>query len=143
MKALVQSRARIARVRRVQHIQAAAAAQAAQGQLAQLETSAERLATLRGSLAFAAGPCTGAALSSVGELAMRLDHARDGLTDAIVSARSIVAERAAQRLEARRRKESAEKLDARAGEALARLIEQRASASRPRRNAPGTKGDEE
>jgi hypothetical protein len=30
---------------------------------------------------------SGAALSSVSELAMRLDHARDSLTDAIVTAR--------------------------------------------------------
>jgi hypothetical protein len=143
MKGTVRSRARIARVRRIQHIQAAAAAQAAQGQLAQLETSAERLAALRGSLAFAPGICSGAALSRIGELAMRLDSAREGLTDAIVSARSVVAERAAQRLEARQRRESAEKLDARAAEALGRLIEQRSSASRPRRKAPGIMGDEE
>jgi hypothetical protein len=74
---------------------------------------------------------------------MRLDNARAGLTDAIVSARTVAADRAAQRLEARRRKESAEKLDDRAATAFARLIEARASASRPRRPRTGIKGDEE
>ena len=143
MKALVQQRARIARVRRVQHMQAAAAAQSAEGQLIQLETSAERLAALRGSLAIVPGRCTGAALSGNGELAMRLDNARAGLGDAIASARAVAAERAAQRLEARRRKESAEKLNNRAAAALVQMIEQRASASRPRRARAGFPGDDE
>jgi len=143
MKAIVQQRARIARVRHVQHLQAAAAAAAAQGQLDQLELSAQRLATLRGSLGCAPGLSTGAALSGAAELALRLDNARIGLTDAIVSARAVAAERAEQRIEARRRKESADKLDSRAAAALARLIEQRASAGQPRRTAPAIVGDEE
>jgi len=135
MKAVVQKRARIARVRRVQHMQAAAAAQSAEGQLHLLENSAARLTALRGSLALVPGVSSGAALGNSGELAMRLDDARIGLTDAIVSARSIAADRAAQRLEARRQKESAEKLGNRAATALVRLLEQRASAGRPRRAA--------
>jgi hypothetical protein len=142
MKAVIQQRARIARVRRVQHMQAAAAAQAAQGQLDQLQNSADRLAALRGSLAIVPGTCTGASLSNSGELAMRLDNARAGLTDAIVSARAVAADRAAQRLDARRRKESAEKLDERARDAAARLTEQRASASRPRRARTQIQGDD-
>lgn len=142
-KDIVQQRARIARVRHVQHMQAAAAAAAAQGQLVQLEISAERLATLRGSLDCAPGLSSGATLSGAAELALRLDNARAGLTDAIVSARALAAERAEQRLDARRRKESADKLDSRAAAALARLLEQRASANRPHRTALSTVGDEE
>jgi hypothetical protein len=143
MKAVAQKRARVARVRHIQHAQAAAAAAAAQGQLVHLETSAERLGALRGSLVVATGISSGAALSSVNELAMRLDHARDGLSDAIVSARIIAAERAQERLEARRQKESASRLDRRAATALARLIEQRMSASRPYRPSLKFAGDEE
>lgn len=144
MKALVQKRARIARVRRVQHMQAAAAAAAAQGQLVQLELSADRLAALRISLGSGAGASTGAALSNAAELAMRLDDARHGLADAIVSARAVAAERAEQRLEARRHKESADKLGTRAAAALARLLEQRASAAHPRRTAAlSIAGDDE
>lgn len=143
MKAVAQKRARIARVRHVQHVQAAAAAAAAQGQLLHLETSAERLGTLRGSLSVATGMISGAALSSLSELAMRLDHARDSLTDAIASARLIAAERAEERLEARRQKESASRLDSRAATALAQLIEQRMSASRSHRPSLKYAGDEE
>lgn len=143
MKAVAQKRARIARVRHIQHVQAAAAAAAAQGQLAHLETSAERLGALRGSLAFAPGVSNGASLSSIAELGMRLDNARDGLADAIVSARLIAAERAEERLEARRQKESACRLDSRAAAALAELIEQRMSAGRPHRPTLKFAGDEE
>jgi hypothetical protein len=75
---------------------------------------------------------------------MRLDNARHGLADAIVSARAVATECAEQRLEARRRKESADKLDSRAATALARLLDQRASATnRRRRTALTTVGDDE
>ena len=143
MKAVAQKRARIARVRHIQHVQATAAAAAAQGQLVHLETSAERLGALRGSLAFTPGISNGASLSSIAELAMRLDNARDGLADAIVSARIIAAERAEERLEARCQKESASRLGSRAAAALADLIEQRISAGRPHRPSLKFAGDEE
>lgn len=143
MKAQVQQRARIARVRRVQHMQASAAAAAAEGQLVQLEMSAERLATLRDSLTSAPGFSSGAALSNAGELAMRLDQARHGLTDAIVSARAAAARRAEERLEARRRQEGAEKLGERAVAALQEMIERRLSAIRPARPGYALAGDDE
>jgi hypothetical protein len=133
MKALVRRRERIVRVRKVQHMQAAAHAAAAQGRVDSLELSASRLADLRGSLGFAPGQFTGAMLSNAGELAMRLDMARHGLTDAIVAARASAAQFAALRLEARIRQESAERLEEQAGAALAEATERKLGAGRPRR----------
>jgi hypothetical protein len=135
MKAIAQKRARIARVRHVQHMQAAAAVAAAEGHVLQLETSAARLATLRGSLSVMPGASSGAALNNAGELAMRLDSVREGLTGAITNARVIVDQRAEARLEARRRQESADKLDARAATALARWLDRNMPAGRQRRPA--------
>ncbi|HWL47578.1 MAG TPA: hypothetical protein VNQ31_07665 [Sphingomonadaceae bacterium] len=128
MTSLVDRRRRIVRVRRVQHLQAAAEAARAEGKVVSLEASAARLAALRMSLGLAPGTVSGAALSNVGELAMRLDSVREGLTDAIVSARASAEQFAALRLEARIRQESAEKLGE---QAEAALIEQR------ERRAPG------
>ena len=133
MKAVVQKRARIARVRHVQHMQAAATVAAAEGHVNQLESSAEKLTMLRLSLTVLPGASSGAALCNAGELAMRLDTVRDGLTDAIASARAAASERAATRLEARRHEESADKLHARAGNALARWLDRTMPAGRKRR----------
>lgn len=128
MKALVRRRQRVARVRRVQHLQASAIAAQAEGKAVSLQLSADRLAQLRGSLDLAPGAVSGAALSNAGELAMRLDAVRDGLTDAIVSARVSAARFAALRLEARIRQESAEKLGERASAALDQQRERQAPA---------------
>ncbi len=127
-------RARIARVRRVQHSLAAASAAHAENHAAMLETSADRLAQLRFSLSVGKGISSGAAIANLGELAMRLDDARHGLNDAIASARANADLQAEARLAARRRQESANKLETRAAMALAEFLERNAITS-PRRKA--------
>jgi hypothetical protein len=142
MRSLVARRARISRVRGVQHRLAASAAAHAEAQVATLETNAARLATLRDSLTLPIGPSTGAALQNRGELARRLDKARDGLADAIVSARAAAQQKVAERLEARQRQESAAKLDARAVQALAEWTEARmAGAFRAKPSKHSEQGD--
>ena len=125
MKELVAKRARITRVRDVQHRLAMTAAATAEAQVVTLESNAAKLATMRDSLSVPSGPTTGAALQNRGELAQRLDKARHGLTDAIVSARAAAEQKIAERLEARQRQESAAKLDARAVQALSDWTEAR------------------
>lgn len=140
MRALVARRARITRVRDVQHRLAMSAAASAEAQVATLETNAAKLAAMRDSLAVPAGPTTGAILQNRGELAQRLDKARDGLSDAIISARAAAQQKVAERLEARQRQESAARLDARAVQALQQWTENRmATAFRPK----GPKGSEQ
>ncbi|MBV9843433.1 MAG: hypothetical protein JOY99_18170 [Sphingomonadaceae bacterium] len=133
MKGQVARRARIARVRRIEHLHAAAEAAAAEAQVVSLEASSERLAALRGGLIGEIGASTGARIAHTHELAMRLDVARAGLTDAIAGARITAASRAEARIEARRNQDSAEKLEARAAADLARLAERRANAIGRRR----------
>lgn len=133
MKALVRKRARITRIRSAQHLLAAAVAASAEAQVANLETNAAKLASLRDSLSVTSGATTGAVLQNRGELAQRLDRARDGLATAIVSARAAAEQKVAERLEARQRQESAAKLDARAMQALSDWTETRMNAAfRPR-----------
>lgn len=133
MSSLVRRRERIARVRRVEHVQAAVAAQAAEQQLRALEQSAQRLMELRVSLSADAGMTSAGTLSAQGELAYRLDMARFGLSDAIAGARANVETRDGERIEARKRRESAVKLGARAVVQADRDIERRAVAyGRPR-----------
>lgn len=133
MKALVAKRARITRVRDVQHRLAMSAAASAEAQVAHLETNAAKLAQMRDSLTVSSGLTTGAVLQNRGELAQRLDKARDGLTDAIVSARAAAEQKVAERLQARQRQESAAKLDARAVQALSAWTEARmVAAFRPK-----------
>jgi hypothetical protein len=134
MKQKAAKRARIARVRRVQHSLAAAAAARAENHATMLETSADRLAQLRFSLAVDKGTSSGAAIANLGELAMRLDDARHGLNDAIASARANADQQAEARLAARRRQESANKLENRAAAALAEFLERNAITS-PRRKS--------
>ena len=133
MSGLVQRRARFARIRRVQHLQAAASAAQADARASSLENTAAHLAQLCHSLSPAPGPIVAAQLSNAGELAMRLDAVRNGLTDSIVSARATALESAARRLEARIRQESAERLEERAARALALLRERKQQASTGRR----------
>ncbi|PTQ11545.1 hypothetical protein CLG96_08915 [Sphingomonas oleivorans] len=138
MKALADRRARVVRVRRVQHLQAASEAANAQGRLDQLEDNAARLTALRSSLSVAPGMSSGAALANAVELAQRLDMAREGLASAISNARTVAADRAADRLDARRRQESAEKLEMRAVAEMQRMIELRMSSfARLRPARPG------
>lgn len=129
MKDLVRKRARITRVRSAQHLLAASAAASAEAQVLHLENNAAKLASLRDSLTVESGTTTGAVLQNRGELAQRLDKARDGLATAIVSARAAAEQKVAERLEARQRQESAAKLDARAVQAMADWTEARMTAA--------------
>src|SRR5438045_198109 len=123
MKAVAAKRARVARVRRAQHLLAAADAAIAEDKVTQLQTNAAKLASLRDSLSVGGGATTGAVLQNRGEMAGRLDRIRDGLTDAIIGAQANAREAAGQRLEARQKQESAEKLDDQAALALAAWLE--------------------
>ena len=128
MSAVVQRRQRIARVRRVQHLRAAAQAAQAEGRVTSLESTADHLSQLTLALAPGAGTLSGAQLGNMGELAMRLDTVRHGLTDTIVAARATALEEAAKRLQARILQESAERLEGRASRAVELLREQRLAA---------------
>lgn len=139
MKAKVAKRTRIARVRRIQHDLAAADAARAENHAAMLENSAERLMQLRQSLVARHGRSDGATLANLGELAMRLDAAREGLSDAIASARASAEYQAGIRLEARRRQESADRLESRAADALAQFLERNTNIT-PRRRIGGLIG---
>lgn len=114
MSAALKQRGRIARVRRLQHGIAASSATAAADELRSLELSRERLTQMRCDLSAAPGMTSGAWLSSAGELAMRLDKARLGLTGSIDAARNIAATREQERVQARQSQESADKLRAKA-----------------------------
>lgn len=126
MSRLIQQRGRLARVRRIQHNLAATAAARAAGEVAKLEASAVRLAALRDGLAAGEGECIGSTLASLGELAGRLDQAREGLGRTLNGARTIAAQRETQRLVARREQESAERLEQRALTTADRLADRRA-----------------
>lgn len=133
MKSVVKRRERIVRVRRVQHLQAQAVVAQAETRLANLESSSDRLHRLRESLALTPGMESGATLANAAEMAMRLDGARAGLTDAIVGARAAVDKYAALRLEARIRQESAKRLGEQAARALDAYRERRAAGAGRRR----------
>lgn len=139
MKGLVKRRERVVRVRRVQHLQAQAVVAQAETRLATLESNSERLHQLRESLAIEPGMQSGATFANAAEMAMRLDGARAGLTDAIVGAKAAVDKYAALRLEARIRQESAERLGEQAARALAAYRERRALMP-GRRRLLGSKG---
>ncbi len=128
MSSLVKRRERIARVRRIEHVLAAGAASAAEAQLAGLESSEARLTDLRCSLSAMTGSFAAETLAARAELALRLDEARFGLSDAIVAARATVALRREERIEARKRQESAAKLGERSAQAAAQAAERRGAA---------------
>ncbi len=135
---LVRQRARIGRIRRIQHNLAAFAAARASGHVEMLEANEEKLKQMRFGLSSATGPTSGAALASRGELAMRLESAREGLRPTIAGARVAAQLREQARLEARRDQESAEKLEQRAASAAARAEDKRMAARfRPRPRNPG------
>jgi len=129
MTNVVKRRERIARVRRVEHMQAAAASAAAEAQLGSLEQSAARVLDLRLQLTSGVGATSAETLAARGELAHRLDLARFGLADAIAGARSVVENKSAERVAARIRQESAERLVERAQHDEDTLIEKRAGAN--------------
>jgi len=129
MRALAERRARITRVREVQHLHAVGEAAAAEGKVVQLEGNAARLAALRMSLSLAPGITTGAGLGNAGEMGLRLDTVRHGLSDAIGAAKAIALARANDRRDADIRRESAERLESRAVAELQQLIEDRMAAN--------------
>jgi hypothetical protein len=132
-RSMLARKARITRVRSAQHLLAASAAASADQQVLTLETNKAKLGMLRDSLTLDIGTTTGAAMQNRGDLAQRLDKAHDSLGNAIVNARRLAEDRAAERLEARQKQESAAKLDARAAQAYADWIDARANAAfRPR-----------
>jgi len=139
MKALAERRARITRVREVQHLHAIGEAAAAEGKVVQLEGNAAKLAALRMSLTLAHGITTGAGLGNAGEMGLRLDTVRHGLTDAIGAAKAVATARVKDRRDADIRRESAERLETRAVAELQQMIEERMMANirhRSRKEAP-------
>jgi hypothetical protein len=137
MKSLIRRRERIVRVRRVQHLQVAAKAAEAESRAAQLEMTSEKLRDLRYSLTPTPGTTFGSSLSSISELGERLERVRDGLTDAIVSARANAAQQAALRLAARIREEGALRLKEKSEIAWNADRERRTSAVRGGRRTEG------
>lgn len=129
MKALADRRARITRVREVQHLHAVGEAAAAEGKVVQLEGNAAKLAALRMSLSLAPGITSGASLGNSGEMGLRLDTVRHGLTDAIGAAKAIATARVKDRTDADIRRESAERLETRAVAELQQMIEERMMAN--------------
>ena len=143
MTRLLRQRTRIVRVRRLQHDLAASAAAEAAGKVQQLETSSRRLAEMRNELSPATGATSGSGLARVGELAMRLDVARQGLGRSIDTARANAAHQETIRVSARRDQESAEKLEQAAKAAAEALAErQTLRASRPRARFSSDGGDQ-
>jgi len=139
MKALAERRARITRVREVQHLHAISEAAAAEGKVVQLEGNAAKLAALRMSLTLAPGITSGASLGNSGEMGLRLDTVRHGLTDAIGAAKAVALARLHDRTAADIRRESAERLESRAVAELQHMIEERMMANfrhRSRKEAP-------
>jgi hypothetical protein len=135
MNRIVQQRGRIVRVRRLQHDLAASAAAEAAGKVQALESSRRRLAEMRSELRAAPGLTSGSGLARLGELAMRLEDARNGLAPSLDNARANAAQKERVRLARRRDQESAEKLQqtaAAAAEALAERQMLRAPRQRAR-----------
>ena len=120
-------RARIARVRRLQHQLAATAAASAADQVRTLENNQQRLRQMRQGLGPEPGRTSGATLASRGELAMRIEAARDGLKKPILNANAAVKLREEARLRARRDQEAAEKLEGRARSGDAQREEKRSA----------------
>ena len=125
MNGIVRQRARLARVRRIQHGLAASQAAAAAGRVQFLEMNSDRLRRMRSELQPIEGPTDGGAMARMGELAMRLDAARHGLSATIESARGAALAREAERRAARRDQESAERLEQAAVRAADELAERR------------------
>lgn len=116
MNAATARRKRIIRVRSVEHQMAEAKLARAKGELANLVELSQRLEALRADLAVAKGVISGRAMNSVGELAMRLDMAKESLVAPMQNAShrrdqagkvaqlALVKEESAQRLYDRTRK---------------------------------------
>lgn len=116
---------RLARVRTIQHGLAAAVSKRAALQVQTLEASSSQLASLREGFGNSQGTISGAALASLGEIAMRLDLARLGLSQSITGARAQASKYNSARLDARRNQESAERLTEKAATHAERRAERK------------------
>lgn len=125
MNQRVRQCARLARVRTIQHGLAAAVAERAVRQVESLETSAGKLALLRSGFGTEEGMVSGAALASLGEIAMRLDVAREGLTRSLQRARAQATVCRDKRIVARRDQESADRLTGNAAREAARRADRK------------------
>ena len=130
MSARVRQCARLARVRTIQHTLAAASASRAARQVEALEASSDKLASLRIGFGAEQGETSGSALASLGEIAMRLDVAREGLKASIAGARRKATLCKEARMAARRDQESAERLTEKAAIEESRKAEKQ-QAQRP------------
>lgn len=122
--------ARLVRVRTIQHNIAAVSASRAARQVEALEASSHKLASLRIGFGAEPGQTSGSALASLGELAMRLDVAREGLKASIVGARRRASLCREVRMAAQRDQESAERLTEKAAIEESRKAEKQ-QAQRP------------
>ena len=118
MKSTVKRRQRVLHARKIQHLQAAGVAAAAEGMVTALEAQAAHVLLLSHSMVPATGATTAAAIGGAGELAMRLRDAHTMLGGALERARADAEDKAAFRVEARIREESADRLVDRARAAL-------------------------
>ena len=142
MKSARAQRVRIARVRKIQHDLAAARAAVANEQVRSLESSADQLARIRESMAADQGHTNGSALAGLGELALRLDVARDTLGKSLLNARAVAGTREGERLAAYRDQESAERLREWATEAEQRQSLKRLMGRGRRRSILSEYGDD-
>jgi len=142
MSPVTRQRARIARVRHIQHDLAAAEAARAKDKVDALEMSADHLSRLRAELTPGLGVTTGATMGSVGELALRIEKAREGLARTITSARGVAEAKDKVRLAARIQQESADKLKDKAAAADEAREDRRLAASIRPRVRPARQGDE-
>ena len=133
MNAASARRKRIIRVRSVEHQMAEANLARANGELANLVELSQRLESLRSELAVAKGMIAGRAMNSVGELAMRLDMAKESLVTPMQNAsnRRDQMNQLAQR--AMMKEESAQRLYDRTRKADEEEMERRRDANRPHR----------
>lgn len=142
MSKLIASRKRLLRVRDVQHNQAVAAVVTAQNEANQIADNARRIAKVREELFNEMGFTNGAFLASQRELASRLEKAGRQLDGALYDANKRVDQRDAERIDANRDREIAERLKDKAHAAREEQREKRLAAL-PRYRRMQTRGTEE
>jgi hypothetical protein len=125
-------RKRMIRIRAVEHRAAQARLAKAQGDLSDLARLASRLEMLRSDLAVGAGTVQGMALKSLGEMAMRLEAAREQLKSPINDALDHRDEMTTIQRGAHAREESASRLYDRSRASADRARERAADANAPR-----------
>jgi hypothetical protein len=140
MSRLIAARKRLVRVRDVQLNQAAAAVVVAQNEANHIANNAERIEKVRQELYETYGKLIGANLASQRELAGRLEQAGRQLAGALFDANRRVDQRDAERIDADRDREIAERLKDKAHEAREALREKRLAAL-PRARRMQMKGD--